>query len=176
MSENIFNKDEYVVYGTNGICKIEDIREISFDAGKTSSIYYVLRPERDKSSNIYVDIKSEVLTAKMRKILSKAQIDALLTSSADKDITWIDDRRERGRLFESIIAHLSREELILMVKCIYLKKQEMAARGKKISVTDEKYLKSAEKMINEEFSYALGIEPEEVAFYIANKLGRQEKI
>ena len=55
-----------------------------------------------------------------------------------------------------------------------MKKKELEALNKNISMTDSKYLEFAEKMVEEEFSYALGIKPAEVGNYIRKTIGVKE--
>jgi RNA polymerase-interacting CarD/CdnL/TRCF family regulator len=62
-----------------------------------------------------------------------------------------------------------------MVTCIYEKKRELAKIGKKLSVTDMTTLKSAEKLVEEEFAWALGIPQEEVPAFIRRRLHIREE-
>lgn len=55
-----------------------------------------------------------------------------------------------------------------------MKKRELVLVGKALSATDENTLKSAEKLVEEEFSYALHIPREEVTGYIRSLLGVTE--
>ena len=53
-----------------------------------------------------------------------------------------------------------------MIRCIYLKGLEFAENNKKLSASDKDILQNAERFIQNEFSFSLGITTEEVAPYI----------
>jgi CarD family transcriptional regulator len=54
----------------------------------------------------------------------------------------------------------------MLVRTLYLRRRELTENGRRLRITDENYLSLAEKMLFEEFAYALGIEQSEVAGYI----------
>ena len=169
-----FEIGQNVIYGTNGLCRVEDIKEMSFITGETKKAYYILEPLRTKASTIFVPLKNEKLVSKMRSVMTKTEIDALLLGMPDKEIIWESDRRTRADLFHDIITKGVTEELLLLIRCIYMKKKELEALNKNISMTDSKSLEFAEKMVEEEFSYALGIKPAEVGNYIRKNIGVKE--
>ena len=51
-----------------------------------------------------------------------------------------------------------------------MKKRELTEQGRKLSTTDENILKSAEKLVEDEFSYVLDIPQSDVGRYIRNLL------
>ncbi|MCI5536797.1 MAG: CarD family transcriptional regulator, partial [Clostridiales bacterium] len=63
------------------------------------------------------------------------------------------------------------QELLLMIRCIYMRKLELDQVGKKLPAADTNTLKSAEKLVEEEFSHVLGIEREDVGTYIRSVIG-----
>lgn len=172
MSINTLKKGDSVVYGTNGICTIEEISEMSFIAGASKSIYYTLNPVNNNGSAIYVPADNEKLMSKMRKLMTKDDIDELLTGMRDKELAWESDRRFRTENFHEILVQGVTEDLLLMIRCIYLKKHELLADGKKLNVTDNNTLKAAEKLVQEEFACVLGINHDEVGDYIRKLISR----
>lgn len=170
MTKGIFEKGQYVVYGTNGICSVEDVTEMSFTRGMEKAPYYILKPEAANASTIFVPLNNEKLMSKMRALMSKEDIDALILGTRGKSIEWDSDRRYRTESFHDILAEGVTEELILMISCIYMRKRELIAQNKKLPSTDSNMLKMAEKLVEEEFSCVLGIKPEDVGRYIRNLL------
>ena len=73
-----FCKGEYVNYRTSGVCLIEDIAVPEFASGGEKGEYYILRPVKDKSTTLFVPIKSEALLSGMRHLLAKEEIVAVL--------------------------------------------------------------------------------------------------
>lgn len=62
-----------------------------------------------------------------------------------------------------------------MIKTLRLRRKALSACGKKLRVTDEAALTSAEKVLYDEFAYALGIARDEVTSYIEAKRAAAEK-
>lgn len=164
-----FKKDDLVVYGKNGICTIEDIKRMNF-AGDTDD-YYILKPKSNPGSTLYVPKSNEKLVSKLRGLLTKNEIDAILTScSNEEDISWPNTKNERHELFAGILSECDSKELLKLIRCIYLKKQERKSLGKDLASGDENVLKTAQRLIEEEFSAALNCSAEEVSKYISERL------
>ncbi len=171
MSELKYSKNDFVVYGTNGICKIEDIQKMTFPMETAEHTYYVLKPISAKASTLFVPSHKEELVSKMRYVLKREEIDEILNGTRGKDIDWIEDKNGRANLFRQLIRDGKPEELLILIRCIYKRKTALAEKSKKLTSTDEGVLSSAEKLVREEFAYTLGITEDEVTEYIRAKLG-----
>ncbi len=163
-----FKKDDFVVYGKNGVCLVEDIKTMNF-AGENGS-YYILKPKSSGSSTVYVPVSNEKLVSKMRSVMTKKQIDTMLRSANEDEIIWNDIKTERLEEFNEIITSGNSRRLLLLVMCIYKKKQEKEAENKHISSTDESIMRTAEELIEEEFAFALKCSGDKVVDYIRKKL------
>lgn len=166
-----FQKGEHVLYAKTGVCLIEDIKTCEFL--NKDQLYYILKPITSKNSTVYVPFDSE-LTKNMSPIITPDEIDSILNASKGKHIEWLDDKRERTEYFNSIISEGDRLKLVLLIHCIYSKKFEKLQEKKHLSATDEAILKTAEKLIDEEFSFAIGCSENKVGEYIRLKLGISE--
>ena len=167
----MFRVGEVVSYGATGICTVEGIEVISLSRARMGKQeYYILRPIAAPTCVTYVPTANEALTAKMRLVYTKKQIDDLLRSVKEEQIEWIEDTRRRTEAFSQIVSGGISASLLRLIACLYLEKQSRIASGRKFCATDEKILHSAERIVREEFAYALGIEPEQVTAYIAEKL------
>lgn len=164
----MFKKGDVVVYGKNGICSVDDVKEMDFAGEK--GMYYVLKPKSSHGSTVYVPLSKENLVSKLRSVMTKNEIDMLIESTRNDEIKWSDSKNERHEKFNEIVLGGNSRELLLLVSCLYLKKQERESMGKHLSSTDEGILKVAERLIEEEFSMALECTPGEVSQYISNKL------
>jgi CarD family transcriptional regulator len=108
------------------------------------------------------------VNAKMRKVITKKEALSLIAAMPDQETAWITDNRERSEAFKTALKTGKSEELVKLVKTIYLEKEEMATIGKKLSKSDEEVLKAAEKQLNEEIAIALEIPLDKVTEYIIN--------
>ncbi len=160
---------QLVVYGKMGVCRVIDCTMMSFDAADKSE-YYVLEPLRDKRSVVYVPCDNAMLMARIRPLLTRAEIDALLAGVSETEVAWVDDRVERASTFRRILGAGDRQQIVRMVHCLLHKRAEKAAAGKRLSGADEAVLQECMRLIEEEFSLTLEIPTEEVAAYIEHRL------
>ena len=64
------------------------------------------------------------------------------------------------------------EDLVQLVRSIYLEKEEKKAIGKKIYKADDDIMEEAERLLNEELATILNISPNEVSSYISSKISQ----
>ena len=166
----IFEKSDYIVYDNAGVCLIEDITAKKFDYWDSERLCYVLRPISSSSSMVFVPVDNEKLTKKMRRIMSKEEIDTILDNVRTRCIIWENDRRRRMEHFKEILSAKNQQDMLLLASCIYAKKKELSAIGKKLSSSDEMILKETERFVNEEFAFSLKLATGQVAEYIQAKL------
>lgn len=164
----MLNINSTVIYGGNGACRVCDIRKEKF--GKETREFYILKPVNDEKSTIYLPVDNEVLLSKIRKVMSKDEIDALIDSISDRSIGWIEDNRERSENFNKILDTGDRSDIMTLIKTLYLQKQQRANDGKKLRSSDEAVMTRAEKLLYEEFALVLDIKKDEVVSYIAARL------
>lgn len=155
----MFCVGQTVLYGSNGVCMVDDVTEKRI--GKTKIQYYVLKPLCNNTSTLFVPTANQQLVSKMRRILTEDEAEAIL-----RDLPpcgdWNDNKQERSEQFRAIITEGSCVELIRLIRLVRTHGQEQLAGGKRLHITDERFLKEAEKMICEEFSLVLHISRDEV--------------
>ncbi len=164
-----YNVDDVVSYGKNGVCRITEIKKMKFDRSDEHE-YYILAPLRDKNSTFFVPVDSSVLLSRMRKVMTKEEIDAVLDSAKNKSIEWIEDKKQRNDAFRAIITGGDPRQIILLAHCIFDKKKEKEEDGRKLWACDEALLVTVVKMISEEMSWSLGIPESKVGEYIRKKI------
>ena len=170
MNRNGFDIGEYVSYGINGMCNIEDIRPMQLSQSVEKMMYYILRPESNPKSTIFVPVNNQKLVAKMRELMTKDEINAMLVRMKDRTLEWEKDVRFRTESFHEILNNGVNQDLILMIRCLHRKRQELVQLGKKLPARDSNTLKTAERLVEEEFAHVLHIKCEEVSDYIRDVL------
>lgn len=155
----MFCVGQTVLYGSNGVCMVDDVTEKRI--GKTKMQYYVLKPLCNNTSTLFVPTANQQLVSKMRRILTEDEAEAIL-----RDLPpcgdWNDNKQERSEQFRAIITEGSCVELIRLIRLVRTHGQEQLAGGKRLHISDERFLKEAEKMICEEFSLVLHISRDKV--------------
>ena len=170
MNRNGFDIGEYVSYGINGMCNIEDIRPMQLSQSVEKMMYYILRPESNPKSTIFVPVNNQKLVSKMRELMTKDEINAMLVRMKDRTLEWEKDVRFRTESFHEILNNGVNQDLILMIRCLQRKRQELVQLGKKLPARDSNTLKTAERLVEEEFAHVLHIKCEEVSDYIRDVL------
>lgn len=169
----MFEVGEVVSYGTTGICTIEDIRLESLTrSGTRKQQFYVLRPALSPTCVTMVPVANEQLTGKMRKVLTKPEIDAMIVRVRGQSLPWIEDARQRAEAYSQILARGISGELLLLIASLYQEKRRRTEDGRRFGLTDERLLSSASRMVSEEFAYSLSIPKNRVTHYIAEKMNQ----
>jgi CarD family transcriptional regulator len=169
MEDKRYKIGETVMYGSNGICVVEDIQKMMFPYETAEKTYYVLKPLSIRNSKLFVPEDNELLMSKVRRLLTKEEIDAAISENSGEADKWIEDKNARFAYFNSVIKAADPVKLLSAIKCIYRRKGEIEGSGKKLSSADENVLLTAEKLVKGEFAYILGIEEDAVADYIQSK-------
>jgi len=169
-----FTADTYVRYASSGVCRIEEIKTMAMPGTHQKREYYVLRPTDNEASVIYVPADNEAMTASMIPVLTRQEIDDIILSACADSMAWVDDRKERAESHRDILKRCDRRELLQLVSCIYLRKKELAGSGRKLASSDEATLRQAERLVNNELTFVLGINESEVGGYIRGLLDSAE--
>lgn len=170
--DKMYKKDDIVMYASQGVCKITDI--VTQEVCNQSSEYYVLQPVYSNTARVYVPVSNENLTGKMRRVLSKEELDNMIDSIPDVADEWIENDHARKEHYKEIISGSDRFSLICMIRELYMHKELLAQQGKKLHASDERFFKEAEKILYEEFALVLNIDTKDVLAYIKNRLGLSE--
>lgn len=163
----MFKVNDFVVYGTTGVCRITDIARDEY-SGNSETEYYILHPVYNDNMTIKIPVNNHKIS--MRAVLAKEEVSSLIATMADKETIWIEDSRERSELFKSMLRKGTCEDWIKLIKTLYLEKESRSATGKTLTNTDEEIMRSAEKQLNEEFAIVLNISPDEVLPYIFERI------
>ena len=141
----------YVVYRSEGVCKISDIREESFGAIGAKELYYILVPQSNEQSTLFVPVNNEKLSSMIYRLLSADEINQLCAELSGKRMEWRSDIRTRNSYFRDILAVGDRVELILLANTVNDHICSMIKAGRKPGFTDINALTRAKKMLYEEF-------------------------
>ena len=158
----------YVLYGKMGVCLVQEQKAIAM--GRETAQYYVLCPVSDGRSSVFVPCGNETLVARMSPLMTKEEIDALLSVADTEKLEWIDDRTARIAFYRSVLNSGDRRMLIRLICCLFRKKHERVEQGKHLSGMDDATLQECMRLIDEEFSMVLGIPHSQVMDYILARL------
>lgn len=165
----MFEKGEYIVYGTTGVCEVTDIRKMNMRGIPKDKLFYVLTPCSQKGSTVFTPVDSTKTV--MRRILSREQALELIDSMPEVEELYFSNDKIREEKYKECVRSCDCEQCIRVIKTLYLRREEKLAQGKKFASTDERYLKLAEDNLYSELSMALNMSKKEVQQYIEERLG-----
>lgn len=165
----MFEKGEYIVYGTNGVCEVTDIKKMDMKGIPKDKLFYVLSPCNQKGSTVFTPVDSTKTV--MRKILTKEQAKELIESMPEVEELYFSNDKVREEKYKQCIRGCECIEWTKVIKTLYVRREEKVSQGKKFAATDERYLKMAEENLYSELSVAMGMNRKEVQNYIEEKLG-----
>ncbi|MCR4600188.1 MAG: CarD family transcriptional regulator [Clostridia bacterium] len=164
----MFNVGEYIVYGGEGVCKIEDIGTPDiFDKGETR-IYYTLAPLY-RQGKIYTPVDTKVT---MRRVISHDEAITLIQKMPEIEGEVYENRNVRvlSEHYQDQMRSHECIDLVKTIKAIYAKRELMSERGKKLGQIDEKFFKKAEDLLYGEFAVALAVPKEDVRDIIMREI------
>ena len=163
----MFEINDYVVYGSGEICRIEEIAERCFD-GVHKIKYYKIAPKEYRNSAYYVPVENA--EKEIRRLLTKEEILEIIDSIPQAEAVWYTDRNERKNYFESVLHGDDFTRLVGMIKAIYEERQKRSNDGKKLIASDERAFTTAEHIIHGEFAFVLGISEANVGEFIRKRI------
>lgn len=161
----MYQKGDYISYSGHGVCRISDIRAMDFGTGSGAQDYYVVEPIAAGNATIYLPRGNPKVLSRMRPVLTKEEIDAIIFSVRDDQIPWTNDRKVRIAQFQQILSRRDTRELLMLASCLHKRKTE-----KGLPTGELEMLHKAEGMIEQEFSFALNLHREEIGKYIRDRL------
>ena len=156
----MFGIGDIVVYGAQGICKIECTENKMI--GRQKVEYYVLKPLFNENTAVFVPIENETLIAKMKPVLTTDEAYALIKKSAKLDALKYADENQKREAYKIILASGDREKLISLIKTIRLERETRRVVGKKLNLSDEQSLRKAELLIYNELAFVLNKSQQEI--------------
>lgn len=169
----MFEKGDYVVYGTKGVCQVEEITELAMKGTAEGKLYYVLRPCFQKGSTLFTPVDNEKTI--IRSVMSRDEAAALVDGIAGIEALLEKNDKEREKQYKEAIRSCDPRQWIRIIKTSYLRGQERIAQGKKATTVDERYFHAAEEQLYEELSIALDMPKEGMRAYIGARAGIQEE-
>ncbi|MDF2678105.1 MAG: hypothetical protein K0Q97_2444 [Bacillota bacterium] len=170
----MFQEGDLIIYGNDGVCRVEEICKLNMSGIDDNRLYYVLKP-------LYVEGKIYAPTetnAFMRKIISYEFAQQLIEQIPSIEVEVFNSNRmqEINDHYRSSFKTHDCEDLMKLIKNVYVKKGIAENNKKKLGKIDENYMKKAEDLLYGEFAAALKIPKENVKNYIEKRIEELEYI
>ena len=160
----MFAVGDLVVYGGEGVCRVESIGPSGMAYDKTDKQYYHLVPLY-RSGTVLTPVDTAVL---MRPVMNREAALELIRSLPSLPLSKPETPGLRAAKdhYHHLVQRCEYSELAAMIHTICRRRSWALHHGKKVSQMDERYLKRAEEQLYGEMAAALDIAREQVAPFI----------
>ena len=168
----MFSIGEYIIYGMNGVCRVEEIGPMSMGGIDSDKEYYTLLPLYTKGSRVFTPVDNQKVV--MRPVISKKEACALIDDMKNIGHIEVTDDKRRELAYKEAVKSCDCRQLISIINTVLKRKEERLAQGKKMSACDERYLKQAQDTLYGEFAISLKIDKGEVEEFITHRVELKE--
>ena len=165
----MFQPGELLVYGTTGVCRVEEITTPDITRADRGRRYYLLKPLY-QDGVVYAPVDSDKVP--IRPVISREEAEALidLIPSIRAEACRAPTLQVLAQHYQSAVRSHDCKELLELMMSIYAKQRQAEAQKRRLGMVDERYMKQAERLLYGELSAALNIPYEDVQPYIARRV------
>lgn len=153
-----------VMYGIHGVCQIVDITVRS--VGREKVQCYVLEPADHPETRYYIPSEKPAAVAKIRPVLTRQELDALLREELNPEAVWIPDENQRKNKYRELLVGGDHRAVLAMLQALAEHKKKQEDSGRKFHLCDENFLRDAQKLLASEFCLVLEMSLQDTARYI----------
>ncbi len=160
---------ELVVYGSTGVCRVEEIVRLDEPGARRGKSYYLLKPLW-QDGVIYAPVDSGKVP--MRPVMSREEAEELIDRmpGIQAAVCHGNTAQALAQQYQTAVRDGGHQALIEMMKAIHHKRGQAELKNRRLGLIDERYMKQAERMLYGELAAALNIGFDEVEPYIASRI------
>jgi CarD family transcriptional regulator len=164
----MYQAGDWVVYGIQGVCRVVGTEKQLVNRKRTQ--YLVLEPLAQPESRFYLPVDNPTAIAKLQSVLTRAQLEQLLSSEQVRRDVWIPAENLRKQHYREMIGSGDREVLMQIVYTLHRHKASQLAAGKQFHQADENFLRDAEKLLSSEIALTMSLSTEDARDYLRRML------
>ena len=130
----VFQKGERVVCGSKGVCVVEEITTLDIAGVDKKREYYILKPLYLSSSTVYIPV--DTAEGSMRKVLAHEEAENLIHRIPEIPLITIANDKLLEQEYKNCLKTSSCQDLIRIIKTIYLRKRAREEAGRKETAVD----------------------------------------
>lgn len=169
----MFKPGTYIVCGQHGVCRVEGVGKLQLTEASGDKDYYTLSKVYSRGGVLYVPADSEKVV--MRPVISREEAEELIGHIKEIDMLQIDNEKRKEEIFKQAFKTCDSREWVKVIKTLYERKKIRLSKGKKVTASDERYLRTAEDNLYGELAISLNIDKNDVEQYIMDKIGGVKK-
>lgn len=163
MQDIMYSVNDYVIYGGNGVCVVEDICTLDGNGIDDSRVYYRLKPLYEKGSMVYAPVDN--LKSTLRDLLTEQEALVMMDEFPDIAIIEIKNEKTLEQEYRNALKSYSGRELMRVMKTAFLRMQKRIEQNKKVVMVDEKYYQKSKELLFGEWAVVLDRTREDMEVY-----------
>ena len=168
----MFEIGELIIYGGEGVCRVESIGAPAVSGADKSRLYYTLAPLY-RAGKVFAPVDTPVF---MRHVIGRREAVELIRSIPSAEVEVYENRNLRflSEHYQKSLQTHECMDLVKLIKAVHLKRKNAEQNGKKLGQIDEKYMKHAENILYGELSVALDVPRESITDYLRSAIQKVE--
>ena len=160
----MFAAGDLVVYGGEGVCRVESVGTPDTSGYDKTKTYYTLAPLY-RSGQVMTPVDTCVLMRPVMTAQDAAGFLAALPALAAEEPQGQSQRAAREH-YHAVVTSYDCGRMAAMIKYVSRRRRWAQKHGRKVSQLDERYLRRAEDQLYGELAAALDIDRQDVCAYI----------
>lgn len=172
--QKLYQVNDYVVYGNEGVCKVEAMEKLDITGVDAEKLYYALQPLY-RNGRVYTPVDTKIF---MRPVISKEIADELIDQipHIQAETGGPTNASLLKEKYTTVLQSNDCEDLIQLIISVYEKGRIAETKNKKMGQTDKFFMRKAEELLYGEFAVALDIPRNQVHAYIEQRIDSISKI
>lgn len=164
----MYEKGDLIIYGKQGVCRIENIGAINITKNPSEKEYYTLNP-------LYMGGKTYVPTDTsiyMRHLITKEEVRRLLLSIPKLEAASTENQNQKQLTdyYKKTINEYTCDGLLQLLCNLQAKQRLLSSQKKQLGQMEQRFKKEAEDLLHQEFAAVLNVSQEEVIAYFTEKI------
>lgn len=165
----MFAVGTFVMYGSNGVYTVKEIRNSPIDKTDTR-LFYSLEPiQTNYGSRAFVPVDSEQVY--LRKVMSREEAEDLMDHLSEAQPLEVPNERERRNTYRAAMGEHSPMSCARIIRTVAVRRKLFAGTSKRLPDTDAEYEREAKRNLIGELSVSLELTPEQVEEDVLNRCG-----
>jgi predicted ATPase len=119
----MFEIGEHIVYGTSGICRVEEICSSPYDKNDTRTFYLLIPVHNPMGSTIYTPVDNDRVP--MRRLMTREEIDTLIDAIPGIDLVQVPAEKQRREIYRNTVFALRPEGYVSVMKTVDRRREEL---------------------------------------------------
>lgn len=152
--KKLYNKGDYISYGSNGVCKVEGITLKDVPGSCEQHQYYILKPVYRPNGTLYCPV-DEGKGGIRRRIMTEEESYRLLNEAPQVEGISSSNRKEFDIKCKEAVASGQCEEWLKVIKALSSEQIKRKRQGKRLATTHERILRLAAENLCGELAVSL---------------------